>query len=65
MEKTGTVNKKAVFINRVKTFLSNPTKMILLLFGITCTISAIAPIIAIVEDTFKVHLGTIDQYLSG
>lgn len=65
MTNTTAVNKKAVFFNRIKTYFSDPTKIILLLFGITCTIAAVAPIIAIVEDTFKIHLGTIDQYLSG
>lgn len=33
--------------------------------GIVLTFSTIAPIIAIVQDTFKIHPGTIDQYLTG
>lgn len=65
MTNTTAVNKKAVFFNRIHTYFSDPTKIILLLFGITCTIATVAPVIAIVEDTFKIHIGTIDQYLSG
>ena len=33
--------------------------------GIVLTFSTVAPIIAIVEDTFKIHPGTIDAYLTG
>lgn len=33
--------------------------------GIVCTFTTVAPMIAILHDTVKVHPGTIDQYLSG
>mgnify|MGYP000820309039 FL=1 len=33
--------------------------------GIVLTITTVAPIVAIVEDTFKIHPGTIDAYLTG
>ena len=33
--------------------------------GIVLTITTVAPIIAIVQDTFKIHPGTIDAYLAG
>lgn len=57
--------KKAIFLNRLKTYFGKPQNVILLLFGITLTYTTIAPIVAIVQDTFKIHPGTIDQYLTG
>ena len=42
-----------------------PQNIILLLFGIVLTFTTIAPIVAIVQDTLKIHPGTIDQHLSG
>ena len=39
--------------------------MILLLLGIVLTFTTVAPIVAIVEDTFKIHAGTIDAHLTG
>lgn len=42
-----------------------PQNVILLLFGILLTFTTIAPIVAIVEDTLKIHPGTIDQHLTG
>lgn len=51
--------------NNIKTFFSKPHNVILVLMGIVLTITTVAPIIAIVNDTFKIHPGTIDQYLSG
>jgi iron(III) transport system permease protein len=58
-------NKKVIIINKIKTYLSKPHNVILLIFGIVLTVSTIAPIIAIVNDTFKIHPGTIDAYLTG
>ena len=55
----------AVRRNKVKTFFSKPHNVILLLMGIVLTITTVAPIIAIVQDTFKIHPGTIDAYLAG
>ena len=52
-------------INSIKTDLSKPQNVILILTGILVTITTIAPIVAIVKDTFQIHPGTIDQYLSG
>lgn len=52
-------------LNKVKTYLSKPHNVILLLMGILLTITTLAPIIAIVNDTFKIHPGTIDAYLAG
>ena len=52
-------------LNKVKTFFSKPHNVILLLMGIVLTVSTVAPIVAIVEDTFKIHPGTIDQHLTG
>ncbi|MBR1622521.1 MAG: iron ABC transporter permease [Pseudobutyrivibrio sp.] len=58
-------NKKAIFKNKVKTWFSQPQNIILLLFGIVLTFSTVAPIVAIVQDTLKIHPGTIDQHLTG
>ncbi len=41
-----------------------PQNIILLLFGIVLTFTTVAPIVAIVQDTFKIHPGTIDAYLT-
>ena len=56
---------KAIFKNKVKTWFSQPQNIILLLFGIVLTFSTVAPIVAIVQDTLKIHPGTIDQHLTG
>ena len=59
-------NKKMkIMWNNVRTFFSKPYNTILVLTGILVTFTTIAPIIAIVEDTFKIHPGTIDAYLTG
>ena len=58
-------NPAAVRRNKVKTFFSKPHNVILLLMGIVLTITTVAPIVAIVQDTFKIHPGTIDAYLAG
>ncbi|MBQ1482310.1 MAG: iron ABC transporter permease [Erysipelotrichaceae bacterium] len=52
-------------LNSLKTYLSKPQNIILILTGILVTFTTIAPIYAIIRDTFQVHPGTIDQYLSG
>ncbi len=55
----------AIRLNKLKTFFSKPHNVILLLLGIVLTFSTVAPIVAIVEDTFKIHPGTIDAHLTG
>ncbi len=50
--------------NKVKTFFSKPYNVILLLLGIVLTVTTVAPIVAIVQDTFKIHAGTIDAHLT-
>ena len=52
-------------INSIKTYLSKPQNVILILTGILVTFTTIAPIVAIINDTFTIHPGTIDQYLTG
>ncbi len=51
-------------INSIKTYLSKPQNVILILTGILVTITTIAPIAAIIRDTVTIHPGTIDQYLT-
>ena len=58
-------NASAIRLNKIKTFFSKPHNVILLLMGIVLTFSTVAPIVAIVEDTFKIHPGTIDAHLTG
>ena len=55
----------AIFKNKLRTFFGKPQNTILVLMGLICTFSTFAPIIAIVEDTLKIHVGSIDQYLTG
>lgn len=62
---TASTGRNAVWLNKVKTFFSKPYNVILLLMGIVLTVSTVAPIIAIIEDTFKIHPGTIDAHLTG
>ena len=67
MAQTGTMkaSKSVIRRNKIRTYFSKPHNVILLLLGIVTTFTTIAPIIAIVEDTFKIHPGTIDAYLTG
>lgn len=52
-------------LNKLKTFFSKPYNVILLILGIILTVTTVAPIVAIVQDTLKIHPGTIDQHLAG
>ena len=58
-------SRTTIVLNKVKTFFSKPHNVILLLLGIVLTFTTVAPIVAIVQDTFKIHPGTIDAYLAG
>ena len=58
-------SQSTILLNKIKTFFSKPHNVILLLMGIVLTFSTVAPIVAIVEDTFKIHPGTIDAHLTG
>ena len=55
---------KAPVGNRLRIWFQDPSRVILLIFGIVCTISTLLPIIAIIRDTFQIHPGTIDAYLT-
>ena len=57
-------NKRAIFLNKLSTFFSKPYNVILLVLGILLSITTIAPIVAIVKDTFSIHPGTIDAHLT-
>ena len=56
--------KRRIRLNKLKTFFSKPQNIILLLLGIVLTFTTIAPIVAIAEDTFAIHAGTIDENLT-
>ena len=57
--------KTRIRLNSIKTYLSKPQNVILILTGILVTFTTIAPIVAIIRDTVTIHPGTIDQYISG
>ena len=59
------MSKSAIIKNKIKTFFMKPQNVILLLFGIVLTFTTVAPVVAIVQDTFKIHPGTIDAHLTG
>ena len=52
-------------LNKLKTYFSKPQNVVLLLMGIVLTLTPVAPIVAIVRDTFVIHPGTIDEHLTG
>lgn len=54
-----------IWLNKLGTFFSKPYNVILLVLGIVVTVTTIAPIIAIIEDTLSIHPGTIDAHLTG
>lgn len=54
-----------LFFNKLKTFFSKPQNTILVIMAILCTITTFSPVIAILEDTLKIHPGTIDAHLTG
>jgi iron(III) transport system permease protein len=56
--------RQVIVLNKVRTFFSKPQNTILLLFGIVLTLTTFVPIIAIVNDTFAIHPGTIDAHLA-
>lgn len=60
-----TPGRMKIFINKVKTFLSKPQNVILVVLGIILSITTIAPIISIFLDTFSIHVGSIDAHLTG
>lgn len=57
--------KTGIIKNSIRTYFSKPQNIILLLFGIVLTFTTVAPIVAIIKDTFAIHPGTIDAYLTG
>ena len=42
-----------------------PYNVILIVLGILCTFTTLAPIVAIFNDTIEIHPGSIDQFLTG
>ena len=58
-------SRLTIGLNKTRTFFSKPYNVILLLMGIVFTVTTIAPIVAIVQDTLKIHPGTIDAHLTG
>ncbi len=58
-------NARRIRSNKIKTFFMQPHNIILVVMGILCTITTITPMIAIVEDTLKVHRGTIETWWAG
>ncbi len=68
MRTTATIKEVSSFTikwNKFKTFISKPENVILVLMGVVLTITTVAPIVAILKDTISIHVGTIDQHLTG
>lgn len=65
MGETAQKQSFVIYKNKLKTYFMKPQNVILLLFGIVLTFTTVAPIVAIVKDTLKIHPGTIDQHLTG
>ena len=65
MTETKKTSSWKLFWNKIKTFFSKPQNTILVVMAILCTLTTFAPIVAIVEDTLKIHPGTIDAYITG
>lgn len=59
------LHKLKLFLNKLKSFFSKPQNTILVLFGLVCTFTTVAPLIALIADTFTIHPGAMDQYLTG
>lgn len=57
---TGTGSSWRRTWGRVRTYLSKPQNVILLVLGIVLTVTTIAPMLTIVNDTFAVHEGSVD-----
>ena len=51
--------------NKFRTFFSKPYNVILLVLGIVMTFTTFGPVVAIVEDTIKIHAGTVDANMAG
>lgn len=60
-----TLKTSMVRRNKIRTYFSKPHNVILLLMGIVLTFTTVAPIVAIIRDTFIIHPGTIDAHLTG
>ena len=65
MNETLRPSGSAIWLNKVRTFFSKPYNVILLLLGILLTITTVAPIIAILQDTVAIHPGTVDAKITG
>ena len=60
-----TASPLRIWLNKLGTYFSKPYNVILLVLGIVVTVTTVAPIIAIIEDTLSIHPGTIDAHLTG
>ena len=58
-------SRARILLNRIKTYLSKPQNTILLLLGLVLTITTIAPLVSILEDTITVHIGSVDSHYTG
>ncbi len=58
-------SKSAIAFTRALTYFSKPQNLVLLLLGITLSVTTIAPIISILADTVKVHPGSVDSVATG
>ena len=59
-----TASPLRIWLNKLGTYFSKPYNVILLVLGIVVTITTVAPIIAIIQDTLSIHPGTCLLYTS-
>ena len=59
------MSQSTLLKNKFRTFFSKPYNVILLLLGVVLTFTTFGPVVAIVEDTVKIHAGTVDANMAG
>ncbi|MCR1808742.1 ABC transporter permease [Haploplasma modicum] len=55
----------SLYRNKIKTYFSKPENAILVVLGILLSIFTLAPLVTILFDTFKIHVGTVETVISG
>ena len=56
------ISASKIRLNKIKTFFMQPHNVILIIMGVLCTMTTVFPMVAILEDTIKVHPGTIETW---
>ena len=56
------ISASKIRLNKIKTFFMQPHNVILIIMSVLCTMTTVFPMVAILEDTIKVHPGTIETW---